>query len=953
MWLLKKYDITITDLETWHEEWFILLNNKNTFSIQTLNNWAQKIQQWEITTADLTNNNVFEQYNWSWHIAFETRQFVWPDWIKYRSPSFNYSQILPTWAYWKWYWVDTITQPGEIRLWKAIQQLENNIWERVQCYCPVGGDIYLWMRDSAKIYRYYYDWTNWTYELAVDLTDKWYNRIRSINYNPKYTTDKVLNIVAYDWGKADAYLYWITDNEYRIDKYWEDNTWNKAIIHFSWQIQIEIRSQDTYSETISAIWPSTEIEYNDWTQDRRMFHIWWLSTTFTDNCFPWDYLNFYDINGNPVTYKEVSWWADYYFKWRVYAVAQWHIWLEKENDTNWDFYMLNSDVATIKITTTQQIAKVTSWTLWLNWPRWFMEYKTDTWEYIRITHYWKRIWDKCHMFAWEARIPAQEVIPNEYWPTSLCHTNLSWYTFTWEEFVFLKDDILTPWLYSLTPTRLHLVNQWYTNLDIYHFWFDYDWANIWNQWFIRQYWQNIYEIIVDYYSWKVAWWMYYNCSYEYTTDNFAILFNSVKTSYLQYFLWNNYYDSIWYYNDWVFTIVLPSKVDPNSSSVDVDIYTSSWVFATSWTYSNLFSISAINYLYSLREENWYYLGVSYDTWEIIRAYYSWWRVVNKEKIWTYNNWDTIVAWELYQWKYYVMYNNNLIQYDYYNNSMVTIASYSWDMYATYMWIMADYLVFDDTISWLYWFYNTNKYVNQWYLISSIYDWYVWWVDKTWTYAVVRTNKQYIDKWQKIRLAISYDQWQNFYYLPKLLWLSFASDDFNNTIDSSYECDFSDLDKWEEAVFFFPDDFKSKHICYKLELYRWTAEVEEFVVREIWLYYLLNTETEYYINLWLLLQPAQELIDWSIEQPRDKHLDKLSFLKDIYLYKKKVLLKLPWWEEIYCIPYWVQSWWLTITNFTPREWKKHLKEQWFIVNIALKSMPVLMYPNSTPDKLLNS
>lgn len=82
-----RYHITIKNLRTQQLEGFMIANGDSPYTVQGVDNIAQRIQDGEILYSDFTNSRVFAQENWSEGIS------------KYWDPEKNGYYIFPSKKY--------------------------------------------------------------------------------------------------------------------------------------------------------------------------------------------------------------------------------------------------------------------------------------------------------------------------------------------------------------------------------------------------------------------------------------------------------------------------------------------------------------------------------------------------------------------------------------------------------------------------------------------------------------------------------------------------------------------------------------------------------------------------------------------------------------------------------------------------------------------------------------
>jgi len=952
--LIKKYHVVIEDIESWRAEWFILYSENGAFSVNTLSSLAAKIAQWEETMWDLTNQSVFIQYNWAWHIALETREFVWPSWIKYRSPSFNYSKLLPTWAYWYWKTVDTTSQPWEIRIWPVAKEIEPSLDpdDIISAHSICWDQLFVWLQNKPIIYKYVWNWVSWDFNTidTIDLS-KINPDIRWVIFIDYYCSDNwwFISVVARTETWRVWYIinvgtdYWVEDEIWYA--YWTSHIRETLSIP-SDEIEVKTRASRNYQ---ANDWLACVKEFNDWNYDRYVLELWSDWQECNDYVLPWDKITAYNANWDIIEYT-LSWHSGTFYlsNYDVYAVAWWKLQIEKPYPTDDDdVEVQNWPIAYIKISDNslkqQVITNYDNPKLRCFMP--FDVYDSDwnlVWQYKSViyTYNW---WYRWIYVDWN-RVPASDVSGSfDSWTLYIWPSKPEWKSWirfkddtfpidTSEKTYYLKKPKYIYRQLPISDSTIAVYIVWDQNTS----WYDLNILTI-EEWY---FWKCTNTLLNDYrvrrnpfaFSWYV--------DYE---DRRLYVRKKYYWFKAQYNNWWVYNDSVKVQLDWWIQVFFPTKNNISADSCWLyQVYTDNGNPNSSWNFTtDEIELDQSKYIYWLDYLNWFVLWVWNDTGWVYKIYYNWWWNVSYKYLTADKEWFNLVwAWVMW-WKYYIPNPNDLLlyEYDYTTDISKEVASIAVDstplLYFPTVFALWEILIIESNIYKTF-YYQKWEFWDSWYLVSSIYWWYLWWVNKVWTYARVRLNKQYQDYWQKIRLAISYDWWKTFYYLPRKIWLPFIEDNFYWYVPPEYEYTFSDLKDWELAPFYFPYWFKSTHIAYKVEMYRWDAPIKDFVVKIVDLYYVVDTASEFYINLSLLLNPRQQLINWQIETPWTRHLEKLEFLKDIYKNKKIVKLYYPWWESIYCIPYETQqSWWFGITTIDIEWAKKNFNEFSFLVRMTLK------------------
>lgn len=154
-----------------------------------------------------------------------------------------------------------------------------------------------------------------------------------------------------------------------------------------------------------------------------------------------------------------------------------------------------------------------------------------------------------------------------------------------------------------------------------------------------------------------------------------------------------------------------------------------------------------------------------------------------------------------------------------------------------------------------------------------------------------------DQNQKFRLAVSFDNGNTFFNLPRVLGLPFIPDDFYNTstFDTDYEYSYNDLigDDKNEMRFRYPYESLSKRMTYKIEIYSGNCtDQDQIVFSHIEHQYLLQSFKELFLQLDMFLRPKLKLLDGSYEHEPNAHRNKLAFLQTLWNEQHKCELKMP-------------------------------------------------------------
>lgn len=173
------------------------------------------------------------------------------------------------------------------------------------------------------------------------------------------------------------------------------------------------------------------------------------------------------------------------------------------------------------------------------------------------------------------------------------------------------------------------------------------------------------------------------------------------------------------------------------------------------------------------------------------------------------------------------------------------------------------------------YYNKNNIGEKCYVTSSIYGSYISNVEKNWLYAYLRTSNWLSDDGQKVRMQVSFDEWQTWLWMPikKRLNLEITPSDFTD-----YEHWYDAATRNDQWLFFFPTDILSNTIQYRAWLYRGNTYAP--VCTHISFQYIINYKQELLFNYNIVLAPNLETLDGRHVDKR-KTQDKVKFLKEIW------------------------------------------------------------------------
>lgn len=309
---------------------------------------------------------------------------------------------------------------------------------------------------------------------------------------------------------------------------------------------------------------------------------------------------------------------------------------------------------------------------------------------------------------------------------------------------------------------------------------------------------------------------------------------------------------------------------------------------------------------------------------------------------------------VFEWDYLAISNNDGVAYSY--NTITTrfrekfgieeINQNANALPVNMMIPLGDRLIIQDSSGnvWKYW---QDVKADKWYIISSIYGAFVGTINKIRIQARVLVNNQANvgNKWQKVRLAISYDNGITFEYLPRVLWLDTIADNFYGAVAPEYEFTYDEFggNEVNECYFRFPYEALSKKLCYKLELFRGTCELHEFYGAHVEFHYIMQSFKELMLTMNFDLRPKRQLLDGSIEHSPDAHRQKFNFLKKIWEDWRKVEITLPRWEKYFAVPFAQPNTWtdgFALVGMDLEEWKKDLDNFGYTLSMQFKTIKEL-------------
>jgi len=933
---IKKYSILIKDLVTDQEEWFMVQLAKGGFSVATLPSVVPKQSMGETTAGDLSNTSVFVQYSWAGQSTSEWGGgAVWPSWVKYWTPTYNYSATLPTWSYWYSSGVDVLDQQWEIRLWWEVTEKVSN-WTGWDLYRHVvyGTTAYACAPNSWEVYSTTngYDWTL--------LTDTW--------------VDKIVNLSVHENERVKAlFIHWLVWDETKIFRYSLVDDWYyfgtnplraipsaDAVIKAPVNLELTdcpnpvINVSSTEDILNSAEWMMytlhedikvVQFTANDkanmcvglkrvlvWSSDESIFFI---NNTISSQLYrAWsDYKFTVPANSIVVRSNQVDWTVvvkapcklltSGYNQCRAwYTASGWLltvIWVG-----NWFIIVDAPSVAaslTFDIVSVNRVYDIDDSEYALHGARYTISWRTET---IK----WHCPWENSDNSSPASTILYIDgisfVVPtgNKCFPC--------WYPC--EDWVVPEHVVFTGIMDSGSAeiVRLQEIQTTFSVQALLHFGNNLvflSWGKDYNSSYggITEYSCNAFDVFAfNKYSSDNYWdgrlpWTILNDFYDkhiYKVDDSVkwisysgISFNSSVTSYSQDRQYayltgtdHEWQSAIFVYNKWLYELL---AMDPIEDDVRSPFY-------YNWNVYFHNDRAVLKYDLSKKVITRYWL-------EDYNLDLRFWFSTGKEYLAVDETWHT--QWfDLASWS-----NVNWFQLpDTHTSSSTRALTINWSTF-----IYNDWLVLE---------YDNDAITNKWYVVSSIYWRYMWSVPKTWIRAKMIISEQVSvwDQWQKIRLAVSYDWGKTFFYLWRNIWSPHILDDYDNLIiDPEYEFTWNDF-QWEwkdELEFWFPyTPTQSQTICYKVEMFWWGGHSiknkEKFSVKQIELYYLLNTVKEFFLNFMFDLKPRQELLNRWVEGWPTIHREKYSFLKALWTNQHKCRITMPWWETVYAVPFAApQSW----------------------------------------------
>jgi len=232
-------------------------------------------------------------------------------------------------------------------------------------------------------------------------------------------------------------------------------------------------------------------------------------------------------------------------------------------------------------------------------------------------------------------------------------------------------------------------------------------------------------------------------------------------------------------------------------------------------------------------------------------------------------------------------------------------------------------------------YSENWIAEDGFMESSIYGWYISNVDKLWIYWYVRVNKWQVDS-GRVALEVSFDWGSTWQFCPTEKNKPFVQT--LNWADPIYSVGFNEQDN-EQLIFLFPYNTKSWTITYRVHLQKAIDTDNKTIVNHVSIHFNLNYKQELLFNYQIDLNKSSELLTGR-EVEVDRQVDKLLFLKEIWQNQDMVELTDVTWKVYTCIPYSDEktTWqWLIISTSNSNTAHKDLDNLVFKVVFWLKTV----------------
>lgn len=1060
---LQHYHITIKDLHNNKTQWFLLTPWKtgSSFMYNTLAPIGNKQLSGETTMGDLTNTEVFLQYNRDWF--FDGNTFIGPRGIKYWTPRMNFSNIFPTWTYWHGFGIDAYHQKWELRLAHGVvanPKLPNN--EQISSYeiDYVEGNIlvYAWSRSSGKVYISTDKGQVWT--TLVDLqaeTGVNYGQIRQLMI---VKDKKVKKLMILAGGIGDQYGGSVGTPWHLFSYNLGDYYWFDLLKHVSWfYVNSKLKEDDRYPSNPDTIQlgaiPSGAISYTSIqdTLDNSIVRItlpewisWWyhVVSLFTEDQIKkiqqsksigiqdmaWTIVKrkIYFINETPLP--------------TVYTtpnnltinVPKFSIVIEEFTAVDYTkkyrcvlYNRVNANMTNVRpgmVLNTSGRGKVylsipTAWCFFVNQHIQNSELSYSGGSFTFTSQSYQRVFD---IIGTPAGMQNNSLLGVSYKKGGV--------EFAITEEYGTRDVTLGGGIYSALINERQIIN-----IDNENY-------------FVPEKLSSLPSVIVADTDIGASSWQatlqklqkigspnethsivqimklgydqtsgdpeeYIGAIVYYPNDKYQFHFIPLQVLtlkdvrlrdkktivYISGAHGYTYDESGYYYTKHIFRLqwLLEKKYSTQGFDEDIPTPFVTKIFPSEWyvpiqiayqenkdtSYFTTFKRSGGDTI-TIRASTLtgvkkiqdvpgvgYATGICYANTKLYFLSKNYGRVyqcimtentvdVDYEEIYmegkynsvTGNEESELIYWTVFEWDYIAISNNDGVAYTY-----NTITTRFWEKFGIEdvnqnpnatpinmiipLW---DRMIIQDA-SGNVWRYDKSIKANKWYLISSIYGAFVGTINKVWIQARLLINKQVQDKWQKVRLAISYDNGITFHYLPRVLWLNLIPDDFYGLVPTEYEFGYNEFggNEKNECYFWFPYEAISKKICYKIELFRGNCELHEFYGAHIEFHYIMQSFKELMLTMNFDLRPKRTLLDGSVEHAPDTHRQKFNFLKKIREEWRKVEIALPRWERYYAVPFAQPNTWtdgFSLAGMDLEEWKKDLDNFGYILQMQFKTIKEL-------------
>lgn len=876
-----RYHITIKNLRTQQLEGFMIANGDSPYTVQGVDNIAQRIQDGEILYSDFTNSRVFAQENWSEGIS------------KYWDPEKNGYYIFPSKKYKDK--KNILIDESEFTLWGAVQEkysLSYEFWEAPMCRWESAWVVYLW--DGMRLMRSTDFWETWS--VFKDFT--WESALSDVN---EITDIKYLDTETFSITHAAPLGTMAIPNIQEIFVCFYNRTTKKSGIA-RYTINTPTQRPALWS-TYFGSWTSVSAAY--WsTEENITINTSWLTTTAFQG---------YKVNNSQGLTLPGPWWTLWMFPWQRFKAVR------------WDGTVFNFTVWFV------------GGAFWWNtevWVPWIPSFSSspDSLNYYTITEVGRNSsqiilpvsWGiSNYIWSWRwlwQNIKVNGILYNIYgianW--SSYYGNLPWYSpgTSWWSFDYiqlLRVDGWEAWAWIFgNGTQTYQCEKWiykngtYANSITKFIQVTSDREHLWGFNHIdpinKLYDPGFGEITTNasasnIYAASYAWVLHSaqnhtatfndgDCPISWSMAGFW--FASSVPSWVWMYVWTQY----WSGNTGTESKLLRYTLNNNQTTPSYNI---NWIV---WDGG----ISSMFYF-----ANKLYMGTKYDgnIWEWDNGNTTLTNIAKlpvtndtKESIidaMSYYAWKVVCSNQAGSWVYNI--DPNTRQY----NSSPLIET---DVLCWIEWLLnkrirnicntGGNLLFTE---WQKIYKYDSKSVSEtWYIESSIYWGYISNVDKLWVYGYVRVKKWVADVWQKVALQVSFDEWVSWKFCPTTKGKEFSDTiDWNNPI---YAAGYENSD--QQLVFVFPYNTKSGTILYRCWLKKGTNDFKP-VVNHIGIHYNLNYKQELMFSYLLDLNKSHELLTGrSVES--NKQNDKLIFLKDIWQNQDMVELVDVTGKKYTCIPF---------------------------------------------------